>query len=103
MNKPKVIKDFLKLPEEMQEEILEKYPKGYSEHLILFTDKDGKYASALPYETEDKLYLLRMPKAQVQSKSEDDEDDEDDTDDYGDLDTMKVGGGKNDDDDDEYD
>lgn len=103
MNKPKVIKDFVKLPDDMQEEILEKYPEGYSQHLILFTDKDGKYASALPYETEDRFYLLRMPKVNVRTKS-DDEDDDDDDNDYGDdLDTMKVGGSKNDEEDDEYD
>ena len=101
MNKPKVIKDFAKLPEDIQEQILELYPKGYQDHLILFTDRDGKYASGLAYETEERSYLLRMPKVNPKVKSEDDEDEVDDED--VDLDTMKVGGDKIEDDDNEYD
>ena len=54
ITKPKVIKDYDKLTEEMQESIREHYPNGYAEHLIRFTDREGKYVSALPFETEDK-------------------------------------------------
>lgn len=105
MNKPKVIKDFSKLPEELQEEILDKYPNGYEENLILFTDRDGKYAHALPYETEDKYYLLRMPA--LRSKKEDDDEEIDENEDeassYTDLDTMQIGGSRKNEDNEEYD
>lgn len=109
MSKPKVIKDFLKLDEDLQEQILELYPNGYEENLILFTDRDGKYAQALPYETEDKFYLLRMPPLKAKKNVLDtdapvSEDDEEDTPGgYTDLDTMQIGGGKRNDDDEEYD
>lgn len=109
MSKPKVIKDFLKLDEDLQEQILELYPNGYEENLILFTDRDGKYAQALPYETEDKFYLLRMPPLKAKKNVMDSdgpvsEDEEEDTPSgYTDLDTMQIGGGKRNDDDEEYD
>jgi hypothetical protein len=59
--KKRVIKDFRKLPEEIREEIREKYPSGYLSHLITFTDKDKHIISALPYETEDIYYLIKIP------------------------------------------
>lgn len=106
MNKPKVIKDFSKLAEELQEEILNAYPDGYQDSLILFTDKDGKYVHALPYETEDRYYLLKMPPPNIKKikMSEDDANEEtDEADDYTDLDTMQIGGNKKQDEDEEYD
>jgi hypothetical protein len=59
--KKRVIKDFRNLPEEIREEIREKYPHGYVNDLITFTDKDKHIISALPYETEDISYLIKMP------------------------------------------
>ncbi|MCD8538419.1 MAG: hypothetical protein LRY55_00635, partial [Leadbetterella sp.] len=110
MNKPKVIKDFLKLDEEIQEQILEQYPNGYEDSLILFTDRDGKYAQALPYETEDKFYLLRMPQMKAKKNvldaegaSAEEEEEEDGQGGYTDLDTMQIGGTKRNDDDEGYD
>ena len=107
MSKPKVIKDFLKLDEDLQEQILAQYPDGYEENLILFTDRDGKYAQALPYETEDKFYLLRMPQQKARKNVSDTDgsaaEEEDATDGYTDLDTMHIGGSKRNDDDEEYD
>ena len=106
MSKPKVIKDFTKLDEDLQEQILDLYPNGYEDSLILFTDKDGKYTHALPYETEDRYYLLRMPLVKAKKSSPDtneEELDEEDNSGYTDLDTMQIGGNKRNDDDEEYD
>lgn len=109
MSKPKVIKDFTKLDEDMQEQILEQYPNGYEESLILFTDRDGKYAQALPYETEDKYYLLRMPAVKTKKVAADaegsapEEEEEEGGGGYTDLDTMQIGGNRRNDDDEEYD
>ncbi|MFQ3578840.1 MAG: hypothetical protein SNJ71_01705 [Bacteroidales bacterium] len=64
-NKLRVIKDYEKLPKEIQEQIKLTYPNGFSQHLITFTDKDGKLVSALPFETEDKYYLVRMTKQEA--------------------------------------
>jgi hypothetical protein len=106
MSKPKVIKDFTKLDEDLQEQILDQYPNGYEDSLILFTDKDGKYTHALPYETEDRYYLLRMPLAKskktISDNSEEETEEEENTG-YTDLDTMQIGGNKKNDDDEEYD
>ncbi len=112
-SKPKIIKDFDKLDAKLQEEIRLLYPSGFSEHLIRFTDKDGKFISALPYETEDRYYLMRMTNVQpakpAKEEKDEDTDFKDDTkddydDNYNDLDTMKVGGSsKNDDEDESYD
>ncbi len=59
-NKPRVIQDFEKLGNEIQEQIKLTYPNGFSQHLIQFTNKDGKLVSALPFETDEKYYLVRM-------------------------------------------
>lgn len=64
-NKLRVIKDYDKLPKEIQEQIKLTYPNGFSQHLIQFTDKDGRLVSALPFETEDKYYLVRMTKQEA--------------------------------------
>jgi len=73
-NKPRVIKDYDKLDPEIQERIKLEYPSGYSENLIYFTNKDGKRVSALPFETDDKYYLVRMTVYEAERIIEDDDD-----------------------------
>ena len=58
--KPRVIKDFEKLDQDVQEQIKLAYPFGFTKHLIRFTNREGKIISALPFEVEDKYYLARM-------------------------------------------
>ncbi len=58
--KPRIIKDYDKLDKSIQEQIKLSYPEGFSQYLITFLNKDGKYVSALPFETEDHYYLVRM-------------------------------------------
>ncbi|WP_372776526.1 hypothetical protein [Mangrovibacterium sp.] len=60
ISKPRVIKDYEKLDEEIKEQIKLEYPNGFSQNLITFTNKDGMLVSALPFETEEKYYLVRM-------------------------------------------
>ena len=73
-SKPRVIKDYDKLDPETQEKIKLEYPSGYSENLIYFTNKDGKRVSALPFETDDKYYLVRMTVYEAEKIIEEDED-----------------------------
>ena len=77
-NKPKVIQDFEKLSKEIQEQIKLTYPNGFSQHLIQFTNKEGRFVSALPFETDDKYYLVRMTldEARENIYSDDDYDDD---------------------------
>ena len=73
-NKPRVIKDYDKLSEEIKEQIKFVYPDGFSHHLIKFTNKDGKRVSALPFETDEKYYLVRMTVEKAIEIIEEDED-----------------------------
>lgn len=59
-DKPRVIKDFDKLDPAIQEQIKLTYPRGFSKHLIQFTNREGSKVSALPFETDEKYYLVRM-------------------------------------------
>lgn len=74
MSKPRVIKHFDKLDEEILEQIKLAYPGGFERNLIRFTDVNGSQASALPFETEEKYYLIRMTKSQANAIIEDDDD-----------------------------
>ncbi len=73
-NKPRVIKDYDKLDPEIQEKIKLEYPSGFSESLIYFTNKEGKRVSALPFETDDKYYLVRMTIFEAEKIIEEDDD-----------------------------
>ena len=86
-NKPRVIKDYDKLHKEVKDLIKATYPQGFAEKLIQYPNKDGMLVSALPFETEDKMYLIRINNDEVKiviSDSEDyDEEDDDNSDDEG--------------------
>ena len=88
-SKPRVIKDFDKLDKEIQEHIAQLYPNGFAEHLITYTDpKSGLERFALPYETEDRYYMVRMDEymeSQVDSGDAIDDFGKDDNDDLIDL------------------
>ena len=73
-SKPRVIKDFEKLDKDIQEQIKLEYPEGFEDNLIYFTNKDGKRVSALPFETDEKYYLVRMTIEEAQQIIEDDDD-----------------------------
>ncbi len=73
-DKPRVIKDFERLDEAIQEQIKLKYPLGFSRHLIAFNNKEGKKVSALPFETEEKYYLVRMTAPEAREIIENDDD-----------------------------
>lgn len=76
--KPRVIKDFEKLSEAIREQIKLEYPYGFEDHLVSFTNREGKRVSALPFETEEKYYLVRMTISEAQQLIEDDDDYDDD-------------------------
>ena len=77
--KIRVIKDFEKLDKSLKEKIKKAHPNGYSDDLVFFTNKEGKLVSALPFETEDKYYLVRITtQEEVDMINDDDDDDNDD-------------------------
>ena len=73
-SKPRIIKDYEKLDPEIQEQIKLVYPYGFSHHLISFTNKEGKHVSALPFETDEKYYLIRMTVREAEILIEQDDD-----------------------------
>ena len=78
MNKPRVVKDYDRLEVEVQEQIKLAYPYGFEDELISFKNAEGKNVSALPFEGEDKYYLVRMTVSEAQSIIEEDSDYNDD-------------------------
>ena len=77
-NKPRVIKDFEKLDDIIQEQIKLSYPNGFSEYLVSYNDKEGQKRTALPFETDEKYYLVRMTISEAVQIVDDDEDFDDD-------------------------
>jgi hypothetical protein len=74
INKPRVIKDYNKLDKELQQQIKLLYADGFADHLIHFFDKDGIKVTVLPFETEDRYYMLRMTENEAVAIVEDDDD-----------------------------
>lgn len=59
-SKPRVIKEFHQLPDEVQDYIKFSFPNGFHNQLVEYIDKDRKKKRALPFETEDIFYLVKM-------------------------------------------
>ena len=78
MSKPRIVKDFDKVSEEVLAQIKLEYPWGFQKKLVTFKNKEGKFVSALPFETDDYYYLIRMTANEAQQIIEDDEDYDDD-------------------------
>jgi len=78
MSKARVVKDYENLDIAVQEQIKLAYPYGFERKLIKFTNQKGKLVSALPFETEDKHYLVRMTLQEAKDIIEDDDDYDDD-------------------------
>ena len=78
MNKPRVIKNYEKLDEDILQQLKLQYPEGFADSLIRFTDINGKLNSGLPFETVEKYYLIRMTKSEALVIIDDDSDYDDD-------------------------
>lgn len=73
-NKPRVIQNYEKLSVEIQEQIKLFFSQGYVDHLIEFTNHKGETVSALPFETDEKIYMVRMSVRKAQQLLDDDSD-----------------------------
>ena len=74
MSKPRVVKDYEKVDENVIEQIKLKFPYGFEKALISFKNQKGEFVSALPFETDDRYYLIRMTRSEAQQIIEDDDD-----------------------------
>lgn len=77
-SKQRVIQDFEKVSSDIQEQIKLVYPEGFSQHLISFKNKDDQTVYALPFETDEKIYMIRMTVDRAIQIIEDDSDYDDD-------------------------
>lgn len=50
------------MPNELLAQLNDQYPYGYNEHLLRFTNSKGESISALPFETDDIYYLVKIEK-----------------------------------------
>ena len=74
MDKTRVITDYDKLSNEIKEQIKITYPEGFSQNLIIFKNKEGQNKKALRFETDEKIYLVRMDEVKAEQIIEDDDD-----------------------------
>ncbi len=74
MAKKRIVIDYEKLPEDTLNSIKMEHPDGFEENLITFTNAQGMFVSALPYETEEVYYLIRMTEKEAQDIIKDDDD-----------------------------
>ena len=65
MSKPKIIKHFNKLELELQTLIVSSFPRGFDKHLITFKGPKNKLISALPFETEEYSYFVKMTREEA--------------------------------------
>ena len=77
-DKPRAVTSFEKISTNLQEQIKLEYPYGFSQNLISFNDKEGNLVSALRFETEEKIYLIKMTPSIADQLIDDDEDYDDD-------------------------
>lgn len=65
MSKPNVIKSYNNLEPNLRSVILQKFPYGFDKHLITFTNHKNKLISALPFETTEYKFLIKMTKEEA--------------------------------------
>ena len=103
MTKKRVVKDYTALSDDIIQLVKLKYPTGYADNLVSYLNKEGKKVSALPFETEDTYYLIRMTIQEAKRIVKEDDDFDDDgnlKEDMGDVevDDEFDGSGEEDDD-----
>lgn len=80
MSKPRVIKEFDKLDESIKQAVFQKYPFGFDRYIITFKNHKNQLVSALPFETDDRYYMIKMTRAEAneiaQAWDDDDNDEE---------------------------
>lgn len=77
-NKKRVIVDFKNITQELLQLLTDKYPEGYEDDTIMFTNAKGERVEAVELETEDTKYLVKVS-AQLTQKVQVFIDEQDDT------------------------
>ncbi len=78
MTKKRLVKDYEALPEEIIRLVKMQYPTGFADNLVSYTNAEGKKVSALPFETDEVYYLIRMTIQEAKRLVKEDDDYDDD-------------------------
>jgi DNA-directed RNA polymerase subunit delta len=78
MAKKRIVKDYDKLPKDIVQQVKMEYPNGFAHKLLMYTSPKGDKVSALPFETEEVYYLIRMTVQEARQIIRDDDDYDDD-------------------------
>jgi DNA-directed RNA polymerase subunit delta len=70
VGKKRIIKSYEQLSEDMVERLKEKYPDGYEDRTITFTNPRGEIEVAIPFETEEIYYLIKLPRTKAAEEEE---------------------------------
>ncbi|MFT5336355.1 MAG: hypothetical protein ACI9YL_000349 [Luteibaculaceae bacterium] len=65
VQKSRVTLEYDKVNETLKEQIKLVYPEGFSEYLIEYKNQEGKKVTALRFETDEKVHLIRMTESQA--------------------------------------
>ncbi len=91
MAKRFVIKDYKSMTPDLMALLVEAYPDGFEYDTEYFTNAKGERVEAVPLETEDTKYLIKVSTTLVQNFEAFESDDDDDSDsDPEDFDTEGV-------------
>ncbi len=78
MDKKRVIKSYEKLDQAMKDLLDEAYPSGFTGNVIRLTNAQNETYFAVPLETEEANYLIKVPLESMKPKSVPGNDDDDD-------------------------
>ena len=70
LGKQRIIKSYEKLPKNLIEKLNEKYPDGYADYMINIRYSKGQIEVAIPFETDDIYYLIKLPHATYMEEGE---------------------------------
>lgn len=88
-NKKRVIVDYKNITQDLLQMLTDKYPYGFDDETIHFTNAKGERVEAVPLETEDTKYLVKVS-TQLITKFEAFQDEEEDDDDNTEPDTKDA-------------
>ncbi len=97
--KKRVVTSFSNLSTELQEQVKEHYPLGFTEAMIRIEKPNGDFFYAVPYATDEIDYLVKIT-VKVDSKNAEEEDKNFYGDEIKDEDVMPEGGESGEEDDD---
>jgi len=68
--KKRLIKSYEQLSEDLIEKLKESYPDGFEDRTITFTNPRGEIEVAIPFETDEIYYLIKLPRGNSTEEEE---------------------------------